>query len=93
MKNLVMYENEHIVKFNPPPPKKRHCIASVRFDIICICDIVLKCQFGMFCQDIYFIGLVGNHGENNPIFAREKTNKKFGEKHSKASQTLSNLHL
>ena len=44
-------------------------------------------------QDIYFVGLVGNHGDNNPTVAREMTNKRFGEKHSKASQTLSNLHL
>ena len=74
----------------------KHHIASVLFDItlyVRTCNTVLKCQLPMFCQDMCFVGLVGNHGDNNPTFAREMTNKRFGEKHSRASQTLSNLHL
>ena len=70
----------------------KHHIACVWFDITCTlyivrtCNTGLKCQFAMFCEDMWFVGLVGNHGDNNPTFAKEKTNKRFGEKPSKASR-------
>ena len=71
----------------------KHHIVFVWFDITCTlyivrtCNTGLKCQFAMFCEDMWFVGLVGNHGDNNPTFAIEKTNKRCEENHSKASQT------